>query len=188
MESKNKNTTLLIMDLQQGILSQLGDAASYITHVKKAIATARNKKIPVIFVVVGFRQGMPEISNNNKSFTSTKERLANADLNEFMKIHPDLTPLPEDVIVTKRRMSAFTGSDLQVILRSQKIDHIVLTGCSTSGVVLSTVREAADKDYRITILSDGCIDGDKEVHNILMNKVFLRQADVLTAEEWAGLA
>ncbi|MGH2644863.1 MAG: isochorismatase family protein, partial [Chitinophagaceae bacterium] len=56
---------------------------------------------------------------------------------------------------------------------------------STSGVVLSTLREAADKDYRITILSNCCADMDEEVHRVLTTKVFPRQADVTTLEEWS---
>jgi nicotinamidase-related amidase len=60
----------------------------------------------------------------------------------------------------------------------------VLTGISTSGVVLSTLREAADKDYQITVLSDCCGDIDDEVHRVLTTKIFPRQADVLTVQEW----
>ena len=89
-----------------------------------------------------------------------------------------------EITVIKRRVSAFTGSDLEVILRAQGIQHIVLTGVATSGVVLSTTREAADKDYRITILRDGCADGDEEVHHVLTTKVFPRQAEVITVDEW----
>jgi nicotinamidase-related amidase len=51
------------------------------------------------------------------------------------------------------------------------------------------VREAADKDYRLSVLSDGCADMDPEVHSVLLNKVFPRQAEVLTTAQWAaGLA
>ena len=50
-------------------------------------------------------------------------------------------------MVTKLRASAFTGSDLEIILRAQGINHLVLSGLVTSGVVLSTLLEAADKDY-----------------------------------------
>jgi len=64
---------------------------------------------------------------------------------------------------------------------------MVLAGIATSGVVLSTLREAADKDYRITVLSDGCADADEEVHRVLTTKVFLRQADVMTVDEWAAM-
>ena len=92
-------------------------------------------------------------------------------------------------MVTKKRVSAFSGSDLQLVLRSLGIDALVLTGIATSGVVLSTLREAADLDYVLTVLRDGCIDRDEEVHRVLMDKVFPRQASVVLAGEWiAGKA
>ena len=184
MEQNKSNTALLVMDVQAGIVGMLPDSKAILDSVAKAIGYARAKKIPVIYVVVGFRQGGPEISMNNKSFSVSKERLAGANMDEFMKVHPDVMPAAGEVTVIKRRVSAFTGSDLEVVLRSFGITHVVLTGISTSGVVLSTTREAADKDYRITILSDCCADGDEEVHRVLMTKVYPRQADVLTSAEW----
>src|SRR4051812_48415900 len=51
---------------------------------------------------------------------------------------------------------------LNVLLRAQRIEHLVLTGIATSGVVLSTLRQAAGLDYRLTVLSDGCLDNDPE--------------------------
>jgi nicotinamidase-related amidase len=184
MESNNSNTVLLVLDMQTSLLSRLPDATVFIGNVAKAIAHARTNNIPVLYVVVGFRHGMPEVDTNNKSFAAMKERMGTGDMTEWMKIDPAIAPLPTEVIVIKRRFSAFTGSDLEVILRTQGIRHMVLTGISTGGVVLSTVREAADKDYRITVLSDGCVDGDPEVHRVLITKVFPRQADVMTVEEW----
>jgi nicotinamidase-related amidase len=88
--------------------------------------------------------------------------------------------------VTKRRVSAFTGSDLAVVLRALGAGTLVLAGIATSGVVLSTVREAADLDFRLTVLSDGCLDADPEVHRVLTEKVFPRQADVCTIAEWTA--
>jgi nicotinamidase-related amidase len=81
-------------------------------------------------------------------------------------------------------VSAFSGSDLDVVLRSLDVDSLVLTGIATSGVVLSTLRQAADLDFGLTVLSDLCADNDPEVHRILMDKVFPRQAAVITATEW----
>jgi nicotinamidase-related amidase len=179
-----QNTALLVMDMQAGIVPMLPDATAILGNVSKAIAIARDRKIHVIYVTVGFRQGAPEISMNNKGFAASKERFAGVDMAGFMKVHDDLRPQESEITVAKRRVSAFTGSDLEVILRSFGIQHIVLTGIATSGVVLSTLREAADKDYRITVLADGCADGDEEVHRVLMTKVFPRQADVLTVDEW----
>jgi nicotinamidase-related amidase len=181
------NTALLVMDMQSAIVAMLPDAAAITGKVAKAIDTARANKIPVIYVVVGFRKGAPEISTNNKGFAASKERFASVSPDDFLKIHPDVAPIEDEVIVIKRRVSAFTGSDLEVILRGQEIKHIVLTGIATSGVVLSTIREAADKDYRITVLADACADGDEEVHRVLTTKVFPRQADVLSVDEWVKL-
>jgi nicotinamidase-related amidase len=56
----------------------------------------------------------------------------------------------------------------------------------TSGVVLSTVRQAADLDYRLVVLSDACADTDTAAHEVLMGSVFPRQAEVQTVAEWAA--
>jgi nicotinamidase-related amidase len=185
--TNTQNTALLVMDMQAGILGNFPDAAALISRVAGAIANARSKKIPVIYVTVGFRPGTPEISSNNKSFVASKARFTNVDMDEFMKVAPGLAPLAEEITVIKRRISAFTGSDLEVVLRGQEIQHLVLTGISTSGVVLSTIREAADKDFRLTVLADGCADPDEEVHRVLTTKIFSRQADVFTIEEWGKM-
>ena len=186
MEQNTSKTALLVMDVQAGIVGMLADSQSILASTAKAIGHARAKKIPVIYVVVGFRQGAPEISMNNKGFSAFKERLASVNMDDFMKVHPDVAPAAGEVTVIKRRVSAFAGSDLQVVLSGFGISHLVLTGISTSGVVLSTTREAADKDYRITILADSCADRDEEVHRVLTTKIFPNQADVLTVAEWTA--
>lgn len=95
-----------------------------------------------------------------------------------------MAPQEGDVTVTKRRVSAFTGSDLEVVLRAKGIQHLVLTGIATSGVVLSTLREASDKDYQLTVIEDCCADADEEVHRVLTTKVFVKQAEIFSAEQW----
>ena len=186
MDINNQNTVLLVMDMQSAVIGNLADYNDITGKVAKAIAFARSGNIPVFYVVVGFRPGMPEVSMNNKILAASKERAAGRNMDEMMKIDNAVAPMPGEIIITKRRVSAFTGSDLEVVLRAQGIQHIILSGVATGGVVLSTLREAADKDYRITVLSDCCTDGDAEVHNVLINKVFPRQASVFTLEEWCN--
>jgi nicotinamidase-related amidase len=70
------------------------------------------------------------------------------------------------------------------VLRSGGIDSLVLAGIATSGVVLSTVRQAADLDYQLTVLADGCLDADPEVHRVLTEQVFPRQAEITTVGAW----
>lgn len=178
-----KNTALLIMDVQNATITRLKDEKAYLDRLSNVIKIARENQLYVIYVVVGFREGFPEVSKNNKSFSTLKNGAMQMDKKESVEIPMSVSPLPEDILITKRRVSAFTGSDLEVVLRSLEVKHIILTGISTSGVVLSTLREAADKDYQISVISDCCADLDNEVQRVLTTKVFPRQAEVISSTE-----
>lgn len=181
------HAALLLMDLQLGIVENYAKP-EFLSGIKQAINAARGAEIPLIWVKVCFRDGYPEVSQRNKSFSTIRETGRFTESDPKSAIHPDLGPEPGDVIVTKRRVGAFSGSDLDVILRGLEIDTLVLTGIATSGVVLSTLRLAADLDYRLTVLQDACADADPDVHRVLTEKVFPRQATVQTIADWiAGL-
>jgi nicotinamidase-related amidase len=177
---------LLVMDVQRSIVDRYPDPA-YLPRLREAIGAARAAGLPVLYVVVGFRPGYPEISPRNKMFGGMLARAsAPGGDDQAMRVHPEVAPEPGDTVVTKRRVSAFAGSDLDMVLRAAGIDHLVLTGIATSGVVLSTLRQAADLDFGLTVLADGCLDNDPEVHRVLVEKVFPRQAEVTTVADWAA--
>jgi nicotinamidase-related amidase len=177
---------LLIMDVQQDIVGRFGDDADYLNRVGAAAAAARTAGLRVIYVVVSFRDGYPEVSPRNKSFGAIAGTGRFAASDPGAQIHPAVAPHPGDVTVRKLRVSAFAGSDLEVVLRAGQIDSLVLAGIATSGVVLSTVRQAADLDYQLTVLADGCLDADPEVHRVLTEKVFPRQAEVTSVAAWTA--
>jgi nicotinamidase-related amidase len=173
------------MDMQVGIVTRFAQAGDLLTPTSAAITAARAASIPVIYVAVAFRPGYPEMSPRNKTFSAIKQQQSASSAPMIsMEIHSAIAPQPMDIVVTKRRVSAFSGSDLEVVLRAQDISHLVLCGISTSGVVLSTLREAADKDYQLTVLADCCADGDEEVQRVLLSKIFPRQAEVVQAATW----
>ncbi|HZE38763.1 MAG TPA: isochorismatase family cysteine hydrolase [Stackebrandtia sp.] len=176
-------SALLVMDVQRAIVGRINEDG-YLRRLRRAIDAAHAADVTVIHVVVGFRAGHPEISARNKTFSAIPGTTGFADGDPNAEIHPDVAPAPGDIVVTKKRVSAFAGSDLDMVLRAGDIDSLVLTGLATSGVVLSTLRQAADLDFGLTVLADGCLDPDPEVHRVLTEKVFPRQADVLTVEEW----
>jgi nicotinamidase-related amidase len=181
------NTALLIMDLQQGIVDRYAEQSGPLLKTLASAATAaRAVGVRVLYIRVAFRDGAPEISDRNRTFAALAQAGGFGQADPATAIHPGLAPETGDIVVTKKRVSAFTGSDLEVVLRSLDVDHLVLAGIATSGVVLSTLRQAADLDYRLTVLSDGCADTDPEVHRVLLDKVFPRQAAVLTANEWTA--
>lgn len=184
MKENTVKSALLLMDLQTTILSSLPNKAAYISSINQAIGHARKQHLPLLFVRVGFRKNAPEINVNNKMFGGFKKQIMGIGEENFLTLEPTLDRKEDDIIITKRRVSAFSGSDLDVVLRAQNINHLVLAGIATSGVVLSTLREAADMDFHLTVLADGCADRDPEVHRVLTEKIFPKQADVITIEEW----
>lgn len=139
------DTALLIMDVQQGVVDRYPAGSGRLLEVlSNAAAAARVAGMPVLYVRVAFRVGTPEISGRNRSFAALAETGGFGEDDAATRIHPALTPRPGDVVVTTKRVSAFTGRDLDVVLRSLGVQHLVLGGIATSGVVLSTVRQAAD--------------------------------------------
>jgi nicotinamidase-related amidase len=182
--SKLDRSAVLIMDYQPAILRLLQAAKDpLVAKAQNVLTKARAAGLKVIYVNVSLRAGYPEVSERNKRFAAIKK-------SQFLKPgadcepDPGVPPQPNDVLVQKRRFSAFTGSDLHVVLRANNVNHLILFGVSTSGVVLSTVREAADADYELTVIRDLCADGDGAVHEMLCDKVFPVQADVITSDEF----
>jgi nicotinamidase-related amidase len=178
-----RTSALLVMDFQTlTVDNYAADTKALLNRTARLIAAVRTAGIRVIYVVVGFRPGYPEVSDRNATFNRLKASGAFATAAENTKIHPAVAPLPEEIVVTKRRVSAFAGTDLDLILRANGIETLILTGIITSGVVLSTLNHAADADYRLLVVGDCCSDRDEETHRVLLEKVFPRQATVTTAE------
>jgi nicotinamidase-related amidase len=178
--SSAPDTALLVMDIQPEIVEMTGDEV--LGPIQRAISSARAHGLPVIFVKLGFRPGYPEVSPDNQAFQALSQR--GAFVGEASVVHPAITVEPGDLEVYKKRVSAFAGSDLEMLLRAQGIRTLVLAGIATSGVVLSTLRAAADLDYRLIVLRDCCVDRDDEVHRVLLDKVFPRQAEVIEVDRW----
>jgi nicotinamidase-related amidase len=102
-------------------------------------------------------------------------------------VHERLTPNDGDIVVRKTRVGAFSTTDLDARLREHNIDTLILAGISTSGVVLSTVRDASDRDYRVLVLADATADREPDVHAFLIERIFPRQAEVITTARLADV-
>lgn len=185
MPLENNKTALIVMDVQKSTLQSLKDPNYYLHGIARALKAARSHGIPVIYSVIGFREGYPEVHPDNKAFAGIKAAGSPLDKTAAYQIPDSIGPKSDELVVTKKRFSAFTGSDLEVILRSKQINHLILAGISTSGVVLSTLREAADKDFKLTVLVDGCEDRDDQIHEFLMTKIFPRQAAIQLIDDWS---
>ncbi|WP_327706878.1 isochorismatase family cysteine hydrolase [Streptomyces decoyicus] len=178
------SSALLVMDVQRDIVDIVDDDSGYLPGLRRAIGGARAANIPVIYVVIALRPGFPEVGTRNRPLAAIARAGLFVEGAPGTEIHPEVAPRPGDVVVAKRRASAFSGSDLEVVLRARGIDSLVLTGIATSAVVLSTLCQANDLDFGLTVLSDGCLDPDPEVHRVLIERLFPQWADVFTIDDW----
>ncbi|MER5252203.1 MULTISPECIES: isochorismatase family cysteine hydrolase [unclassified Streptomyces] len=179
-----ENSALLVMDVQRDVVDLADDGSGYLPRLRRAIDGARAADIPVIYVVMELRPGRPEVSARSKVLTTVVQAGLFTEGEPGTEIHPDIAPRPGDPVVVKRRASAFSGSDLDLVLRARDIDSLVLTGIATSGVVLHTACHANDRDIGLTVLADACLDLDPDVHETLTRKLFPQWAQVLAVEEW----
>ena len=182
----NKSTTaLLIADFYAEMMNTLPHAIErgVVAKTQALQQAAREAGLLVCYSATVFRPGYVEISDRNKTFSQRKASGQPAVSDPLQVIHEGVKPIDGEVVVGKHRVNALYGTDLDMTLRANDIDTIVLLGYATSGVVLSTTRYAADADYRLFVVEDCCSDQDVEVHDFLTQRIFPRQAEVVQSSE-----
>ena len=180
---------VLSMDCQVAIVeAYTKHDESFVDRAAAVLEAARAAKIRVMHVQVGFRPNSPEISARNTLFSSIKTSARHQQMFQGRAgaIHPALAPKADEVVITKHRVSAFTGTDLDMILRANEIETVILLGIATSGVVLSTLADAFDLDYRVVVVKDACADIDRDLHECLIDRFFPKRATVISATEFQG--
>jgi nicotinamidase-related amidase len=180
-----KTTAVLSMDFQTAVVSIYVKDPDLMVRAAGLLDQARIAGMTVIHVQVGFRPNMPEASPRNRLLSAIKNSPQHRQIFEGAAgtIHASLSPQADDITVVKHRVSAFAGTDLEMILRAKDIDTLVMFGIATSGVVLSTLLEAGDRDYRVIVAGDCCADLDAEGHAWLLDKFFSRRAEVAQASD-----
>ena len=141
-------------------------------RAREVLDAARNAGVFVGYCISHFRPGFPEVSDRNTTRAARRDSGEVLPADPTTLIHPSVQPKQGEPVIAKHRTSAFSGSAFEMILRAHNIETLILMGHATSGVILSTVRLAADLDYHLIVVEDGCADRDPEVHTLLMEKVF----------------
>ena len=184
-----ERSALMVMDYQPAVLGSLSDAEELLSRVAQAIAIVRRHRGQVGYVRVAFDdadyEAVPEHSAFAPALATAREVLHNDA--QTSAIHERVAPEPGDIIVRKTRFGAFSTTDLAEQLRDRAITTLILAGVSTSGVVLSTVRDAADRDYEVFVLADATADPEPRVHGFLIERIFPRQAHVITVAQLDSL-
>lgn len=168
------------MDFQNGIVPIAPDSDALVERVKDTIAEVRAAGGAIGYVRVAFTEDdWSAVPETNKSFSAVAAAKMLHHEDDATRIDARITPEDGDIVVRKIRYGSGSTTDLHEQLSDRGIDTLVLAGISTSGVVLSTVIDAADRDYRVLVLSDGVADPDAETHRVLVEKVFPSRAHVI---------
>jgi nicotinamidase-related amidase len=177
-------SALIVGDLQRGIVDNYPFAKAVVPAVAELLPRARAAGALVVFVRIAFRANGADVCGEPfASFFRAGEQFHEG----APGTEPAFAVTGEDVVVLKRRTSAFAGTDLDLVLRARGVDSLVLAGVATSAMVAATLYDASDRGYRLTVLRDGCADSDPAVHEFLVDNVFRgRGAEILNcAQMWA---
>ena len=176
-------TALLVMDYQNGTIGRVSDGPGLLAAARETIELVRGAGGQIGYVRVGFADDeAPTGTMGSRIGAEAARTTFHADA-PGTQVHDEVAPQDGDIVVRKTRIGPFLTTDLDAQLRERGIDTLLLAGISTSGVVLSTVRDGHDRDYRLVVISDLCADPEPDIHEFLVGRIFPRQAEVIDRAE-----
>lgn len=158
---------VIIIDLVKGNLQQtpgsqmVKEVRRILPNVQRLIQSARGKQIPVIFACDSFLAEDFIFGGRMKPHAIRGT--------EGAELIDEIPMTPDDYFVPKRRFSAFFKTDLDITLRSLKVDTLAIGGISTTGCVLTTAWDALSNDFKAVIVEDCCAARSIEVHEAIVN-------------------
>nr|WP_202897425.1 isochorismatase family cysteine hydrolase [Actinopolymorpha pittospori] len=179
-------TALIIGDVQRGITGSYPFAEQVVPPLTELLPRARAAGVLVVFVHFAFRPSGVDLPPDNELYRSFFDA-GDAFHEGSPGTEIDLPVTDSDVVVRKRRASAFAGTDLDLVLRARGVGTVAIAGVATGAMVAATCYDAADRDYHVTVLRDGCGDADPAVHEFFMDTVFPSRAfEVTSCAGWPG--
>jgi nicotinamidase-related amidase len=166
------NPALVVIDLQKGIagLPTVHPAGEIIGRAAQLARAFRGRGLPVVLVnVTGRAPGRTEAGSPKFSFPP-----------DWTELVPELEQHTDDYTVTKQRVGAFIGTDLDEYLRRRGVTQVFLAGISTSAGVESTARSAYDLGYNVVLVTDAMTDRDADAHRHSVEKIFPRLGETDT--------
>ena len=185
---------LLLMDLQNEIVDPRGKIGSeglaeptaerqVLERVRDLLSKVRSSDVQILHVVMAYRKGHRELPRDVPLADWFRNEVLLVEGTWGAEIHPLVSPLPDEIVVTKRGVSAFANSELDGILRSLNVRELVLAGVATRFVVEGTARDAFELGYRFSVLEDCCASSSVEMHEAAIDYMS-RFGDITTSQEW----
>lgn len=185
---------LIIIDMQNELLHPQGklygtgfpaEFASLVANVQRVLAAARASGVPVMFVYTAYHPSFADASPRSPSRKSGSL----IEGSWGVKIVEEIAPQGQEIVIRKRRPSAFYETALDLHLRGLGARSILLCGVSTDRAVESTARDAFNRDYEVFVVSDGTAARSVAAHRASLESLggfFAKVIDAAEAERlWA---
>ena len=180
---------IMVIDMQNDFIdpraiSTVAPASQeIIPHIKRVLDMARAKKVPVFYT-----RGLVNPDGVGESLwrfkmKSHRDALCQIDGTWGAEITTELAPQPGDVVINKRRPSAFFRTELEVFLHGLQIDTLIFCGASVSGCVRASVLDAFMRDYRCMIPRECVADRHADVYEANLFDMDSKYADVMQVDE-----
>ncbi len=160
-----RRTALLVVDLQRLFVEgyppiSAPTGPTVVEAMDKLSDTCRQLGVPVIYTAHALRPDLANIGVLEQQFPPMKEEGLLASGSEPVGIDDRYRIEAGDIYLEKPRFGAFTGTDLELILRGKGIDTVVIGGIATNVCCETTAREANHREFKVVMLSDGTTSGE----------------------------
>ncbi|MDA1101706.1 MAG: cysteine hydrolase [Proteobacteria bacterium] len=194
MHFSTQHAAILAIDLQRAfccddgsVAAQGRDVSSCRTAADKClelVAAGHAANLPVIYTRMCYRHDYADGGLLMRELRPTLSRIgALRDGTPDAELVPEIELAVEDTVIGKQRYSAFYGTSLEPLLRSLKIDTLIVGGVTTSMCVETTVRDAAQRDYRTFVVEETCGDFAADRHQASLAAMSFGFAGLLSLDE-----
>lgn len=185
---------LLLVDYQHAVCDPKGTLASSIADqlrnrsvpekLENSLRAARSAQLPVIHVRVVFKAGYLNRTSTAPLFDRIQEQSALLEGTPDVEFIPEAQPTDDEPVLNKRGVSALVGTGLAELLVKRGISHIYIAGVSTNLAVESSVRQAVDAGFRVTVLEDLCAAASLNAHEFSVQNVLNSLCEITTSDNF----
>ena len=166
---------------RQGLPEFPSGAYPAIVNLARLLTAARASGLLVVHVRAAWRPGSPEMNMAVPVFARGPDRAVEGTWDA--DFYEPVAPKEDEIVVTKRGIGAFTGTELDRLLRLRGIDTVILCGIATNWVVEATAMDAADLGYRVIVPEDCSASIAADMHLFAIEKVLPDIATIATADD-----
>lgn len=159
-------------------------AVPALERTERALAAARAAGLTVIHVQNAWREGHPDINPYTPWQADAKAAGRSTEGTWGIEFFEPLAPANGELVVRKRAVSGFAGTELDRLLLIHGISTVIIAGIVTNFAAEGTARDASDRGYRVVVLADCCESVSDEWHSFAVTQILPLMSQVVTADDF----